>query len=180
MSQQSASRHWFRWAGAAAKLAALLAVLAVAAVIVGSRLLGYGTYVIYGSSMEPAIPVGSLVVAAPADPDELDIGDVVVFSSPSNGVRITHRIVDVVEQGDARYIRTKGDASPGDDPLQLNASAGVRRVVFHLPYVGYLVNFAKSPLGILLLFVAPALAVLATSLRGGRPAGKDREATGEA
>jgi signal peptidase len=180
MSQQTPPRRWFQRAGAAARLAALLAVLAAAAVIIASRLLGYGTYVIYGSSMEPAIPVGSLVVAAPADPEGLEVGDVVVFNSPSNGVRVTHRIVDIVEQGDSRYIRTKGDASPGDDPLQLDARAGVRQVVFHVPYLGYLVNFAKSPLGILLLVVAPALALLALNLRGGRPAAGETEAAGEA
>jgi len=165
---------WARGAGMLGSALVLLAALAIVALLLASlvapRVLGYRTYVIHGSSMEPAIEVGSLVVTRPVSAGDLQVGDVVVFESPSNGVTLTHRIVEVREEGSERLFRTKGDASPGGDPLEIDLSEGTQQVAFHVPYVGYFVNFAGSPVGILLFVALPAAALLALTLAGRRQA----------
>jgi signal peptidase len=155
------------WARGAARLAARLAglgvlgllglVLVTAAV---PRLWGYQTYVIYGSSMEPTIKLGSLIVAEPVATGDLQVGDIIVFRSPGNGMTVTHRITGVREEDGQRYFQTKGDASNGGDPLEVTLENGVQQVAYDLPYVGYFVDFAGSTLGIVLLLVLPAAGLL--------------------
>ncbi len=105
-------RRWTHWAIRLAGLLALLGVLALLSLLLATmaapRLWGYQSYVIYGSSMEPAIKLGSLIVAEPVKVDGLQVGDVVVFRSPGNGVRLTHRIVEIREEDGQRRFLTKG------------------------------------------------------------------------
>ena len=65
----------------------------VALINIGGPLLGYRTLLIRGSSMEPAVPLGSLALAATNRPsDDVRPGDIVSFTA-SNGVVVTHRVV---------------------------------------------------------------------------------------
>ena len=160
--------RWARWAG---RLGGALAFLVVGGLVglllltaVMPRLSGYQTYVIYGSSMEPAIKVGSLILAEPVDVQDLQVGDIITFRSPGNGVMVTHRIVGVREENGQRFFQTKGDASNGGDPTEVRLEGGVRRLAYKLPYLGYFVDFAKSALGIALLVALPAAALVALQL----------------
>jgi signal peptidase I len=80
------------------------------------------------SSMQPALPVGSVSVAVKTDKDtEYQIGDIVTFSVEYDGTyysRITHRIVSI----DGDLITTKGDANPANDPFTIHKSQ-IRNVV---------------------------------------------------
>ena len=157
-------RRWTRWAIRLARLLPVLGVLALLALLLATiaapSLGGYRTYVIYGSSMEPAIKLGSLVVAKSANVDDLQVGDIIVFRNPGNGTTVTHRITGVREEDGRRYFQTKGDASNGADPLEVSLENGVQQVAYDLPYVGYFVDFAGSTLGIVLLLILPAAGLL--------------------
>ena len=176
-------RTWTRATGRLAGLLAsfvVLGILGLILVTVASRLWGYQTYVIYGSSMEPTINIGSLVITKTAKAADLQVADIIVYPSPGNGTIVTHRIVGVREENGLRYFQTKGDASNGADPGEVTLEGGTQQVTYHLPYLGYLVDFAKSPLAIVLLVVLPTLALLALQLTNGREAAaRGREATGE-
>lgn len=80
------------------------------------------------SSMEPALPVGSISIAVKANEDtEYQIGDIITFSVEYGGIyysRVTHRIVAI----DGDTIQTKGDNNPGNDPFTINQSQ-IRNVV---------------------------------------------------
>ncbi len=140
---------------------ALLATL-VAAVTV-PRLWGYQTYVIYGSSMEPTIKLGSLIVAKSVSPDDLEVGDIITFRSRGNETTVTHRIVGVRHEDGQHYFKTKGDASTSSDPTEGRLEGRVHRLAYKLPYLGYFVDFANSTMGIILLIALPAAALLASS-----------------
>ena len=177
-------RRWTRGAGRLASALASLGVLGLLGLLLATaaapRIWGYQTYVIYGSSMEPTIKLGSLIVAEPANVDDLQVGDIIVFHSPSNGTTVTHRIVGIREEDGQRYFQTKGDASNGGDPLEVSLENGVQQVAYDLPYLGYFVDFANSTLGIVLLLVLPALGLLGLHWTKSREAAAtDREAAGE-
>ena len=56
--------------------------------------------------MEPALPVGSIVIAERVrDAAALRVGDIVTYKNPAVPFTITHRIVEVTEEG----FVTKGD-----------------------------------------------------------------------
>ena len=69
-------------------------------------------------SMTPNINVYDVVVAVKADTSKLKVGDVISFYTNEvnvNGLTITHRIYQIVEQDGGRYFKTKGDYVVIDD-----------------------------------------------------------------
>jgi len=162
----SGQRKWVQWAGSLARLLVALATLALLGALLAAalpRLWGYQSYVIYGSSMEPTIKVGSLILTEPVDVADLQVRDIIAFRSPGNEVTVTHRIVGIREEDGRRYFKTRGDATNGADPTEVRLESGVHRLAYKLPYLGYFIDFANSPTGIILLIALPAAGLLVLS-----------------
>ena len=109
---------------------------------------GRSVFVIHGSSMSPAIPLGAAALAEPVPASTLEAGDVVTIRADS-GLIYTHRIVAVVSQGSELAFQTRGDANPTPDPQPAPASAIVGRTVLVVPMAGYLIALLGLPSGIL-------------------------------
>lgn len=120
--------------------------------------LGQQVFVVRGTSMEPSIPLGSVVVVHPVDPAEVQIGEVLTFRLP-HGTVVTHRVTGIRAQGGGLAFETKGDASQSPDPTLVPASAVVGGLEYSIPGVGYLIYVLGSTAGALL-----ALAILAALL----------------
>lgn len=107
-------------------------------------------------SMQPTIPTGSVILSRPVPPDALEVGDVIVFASPTGAtvaggddgafatdgeMLITHRVVEIVQTEDGGpAFRTKGDGNAAEDPWTV-APAQVRaRYVAHVPWLGTVVS----------------------------------------
>ena len=137
-------------------LALALALLASLLTVAATNLLGYNNYVIYSGSMEPTVKVGSLLLTRPADVEDLQVGDVITYRSPGNHTTLTHRIVSIGQQDGQRVFTTKGDASLEPDPREIILRGQVSKMAFDIPYLGYVVDFAKSTQGVVLLLLVPA------------------------
>lgn len=99
---------------------------------------GVGAAVVLSGSMEPELSVGDLLIVVSCDSYELR--DVIVYQDGQTA--ITHRIVSISDNG----IVTRGDANNvDDDPITFEQIKG--KVAFSIPFVGYLVNMIKTPLG---------------------------------
>ncbi|MCB0879237.1 MAG: signal peptidase I, partial [Thermoleophilia bacterium] len=87
----------------------LVALMAVATW--GPHVTRYKTEIIVGQSMEPNIPLWSLVVVEPVDPGDIKVGDVIVAQPAElDGRKVTHRVIEVGRTKDGRpEIHTKGD-----------------------------------------------------------------------
>lgn len=123
---------------------------------------GYSFLRTLTGSMEPAIPVHSLVVVERVDAGELEVGDIITFKSTSEsleGSLNTHRIVAVDDSGDGPVFRTKGDANAVEDSEAVRADNVVGRVVFVSAGVGVVASLLSNPLLFFPLIVVP-LAVL--------------------
>ena len=123
---------------------------------------GYSFLRTLTGSMEPAIPVHSLVVVQQVDASQLAVGDVITFRSTNEaleGSLNTHRIVAVEGTGNDLRIRTKGDANAAEDTEQVAPQNVVGRVVFVCAWVGVLASLLSNPLLFFPLIVAP-LAIL--------------------
>ncbi len=120
-------------------------------------------YVVLSGSMEPAIKTGSVVFILPSV--NYQIGDVITFRE--NGVKnlITHRIESVEIQGDKKYFFTKGDANEEGDNQEVYLDQIVGKVNFSIPYLGYLVEWAKTPKGFIVFVVIPATIVIYEELK---------------
>ena len=68
------------------------------------------TYMISTGSMEPTLPVGTIVLETSAD--SLEIGDIITFQQEGDGNPITHTLVGYEDDGS---LMTMGDANPTPD-----------------------------------------------------------------
>lgn len=138
----------------------LVIVLGVGLIGTQTSLLGnYELKIVQSGSMEPTIPTGSLVIVAPVE--QYQVNDVVTFGSGRvSEVPTTHRIVgDQIQNGELRYI-TKGDANEERDAGFLDPNKIIGKVVLSIPFLGYLIDFARQPIGFILLIALPALMVI--------------------
>ena len=133
----------------AAVICRLFGYVILAAVIVSllpvtvPRFLGYEIYSVASGSMEPEIPVGSLVVVAPVQAEEVRTGDIVAFRA--GGAVIVHRVVE--NQAADRQLVTKGDANNVQDlnPVAYGDLIGV--VDRHFAGVGMVLSALTSGVG---------------------------------
>lgn len=99
------------------------------------RLFGFQTYAIVSGSMEPEIPVGSIVYAKAAEPEAVTPGDVIVFyGGHDSAAVVTHRVVE--NRKDEKEFVTKGDANADNDVTSIAYNYLIGKVVFHLPVIG--------------------------------------------
>jgi signal peptidase len=114
--------------------------------------------IVKSGSMEPTLPVGSIVVIRPAA--SYSVGDVITFGADTKTqIPTTHRIVGAQGEGANRTFTTRGDANDAPDQTTVRASDIHGKLVFDLPYVGFVLAFARTKLGFLLLVGVPALFV---------------------
>lgn len=147
------------------RLLALVVILGPVSVLVLLPIgLGLERYVMSGDSMdsglEGGIPQGAVVFERDVPVGDLRRGDVITYRPPaSSGVDglVTHRIVQVGPDG----IVTRGDAEPARDPWVLDPQEPtLPRVVYTLPWVGYLYLVVFHPVTRVLLAGSVALLVL--------------------
>jgi len=118
---------------------------------------GGTTFVVGGGSMEPTIPLGSAVVAAPVAASDLAVGDIVSLRVGPRHAVFTHRIVRVVDRDGAVWLETKGDANTAADPSLVPATDVIGRVSLSVPLAGYLVRAIGSLQGILFVLATGVL-----------------------
>ena len=124
----------------------------------------YEIKIVLSGSMEPAIKVGSIVIIKPADTYE--IGDIITFGKDDrDNVPTTHRIVEMrVIEGELRFM-TKGDANDDSDFREVTENQIIGKVLLDIPWLGFLLDTAKKPLGFAILIGIPALAIVADEVK---------------
>lgn len=142
-------------------LVGLIAVaLAAAAATWVAPLFGRHLFSIQTGSMEPEIAVGSAALVQAREPVELAVGEVITYRLP-NGVAVTHRIIDVVDQDGEMAFRTKGDANRHPDAWLVPASAVIGSVDGSLPVLGFLIGLLALPIGVVTLLSLAASLITA-------------------
>lgn len=137
-------------------------VLLAGAVTVVPAIGGATPLTVLSGSMEPALPVGSIVVVRPAPPTSIRPGDIISFvdRDPASAATrsVTHRVIDVQAGPGGPLFTTRGDANEEPD-AGLTPAADVRGVIwYHVPLVGGLREALLGPVG--MLYLAGGLLVL--------------------
>lgn len=142
-------------------------VLAVALVVVAFGLVSdWMMDTIYGGSMEPAIPLGSMVLISQVDPEDIQVGDVILYAPPTDtSQRVTHRVVEVIEEESGLMFRTQGDANEDPDTYAVPQENVIGKVRLCIPYLGYFANFVQSKTGFFALLVLPATILIGGALK---------------
>lgn len=119
---------------------------------------------IFGSSMEPELQAGNLILVEEVAPSDVEVDDIIVFTIPS-AVReyynyppvVAHRVIQVRTSEIGITFRTKGD-NTGEDPFTVRPQDLLGQVSDQIPYLGFPLLFFQSQQG--LIFIGVALLLL--------------------
>lgn len=129
----------------------LLGVIIALIPVTVPRFMGYEVFEVISGSMEPEIPVGSIVYVKLTDPAEIEDGEIIAFTA--KGAVVIHRVV--TNQKDIHTFITKGDANEMEDINEVLYSEVYGRVEKHLPVLGRVYSVYTSSSGkIFLLIIA--------------------------
>lgn len=105
-------------------------------------------------NMEPSIPLGGLTLTKPTNAEMIQIGDIICFKF-SESTFIIQRVVNITSEG----FVTKSDANEDKDLKIVDSQDIVGKVVFVIPFLGYIVTFAQTTTGFFLFLIIPIILV---------------------
>jgi signal peptidase len=132
-------------------------VVIFAVLLVGVRLFGIQVFSVVSGSMEPNIPVGSLIYVQKVDPAEVQPGDVITYVL-SNNMPSTHRVVRV--DAENQHFYTKGDANDIADGSPVHFKNLIGTPVFKIPLLGYVAYYIQHPPGMYIAIAVGAILLI--------------------
>ena len=157
--QPARNRRWTlrSWAGSALTALTGLGVAILLFLSVGPMVLPFQVFSVLSGSMEPGIPTGSVVVVTRVAASDVKVGDVITFQPPGRTSFVTHRVLTLDASSGLPVVTTKGDANAAPDPWSLTLRGSGWRFAFSMPFAGYFLVAAQSPIGRLVLVLVPGL-----------------------
>lgn len=147
-------------------------IIMVAIVVISSRaaggepqIMGYQLKSVLSGSMEPTFQTGSIIAVKPVEDAASTVkeNDVITYVQ-EDGSLVTHRVIDVINNGEQTMFHTKGDNNEDADTQPVLAD-NVQAVYtgYTIPYVGYFIDFAQSSKGTAILLIVPGILLLGYS-----------------
>lgn len=117
-------------------------------------------YTIISPSMTPVIKVYDVVINVRVDkPENIKVGDIITYkskASTSEGMTITHRVIDVSELPDGSFeYQTQGDNNSQPDSLYVGFDQVIGKEIFIIPYLGRIQFLIANQKGWLFLLLIP-------------------------
>lgn len=140
----------------------LAAILLTCVPLTVPRLMGYEAFHVVSGSMEPEIPVGSIVYVEAVEPLDVQAGDVIAFYR-GNSV-VVHRVLSS-DPSQEEFV-TKGDANEEEDLDTVSYHSLIGHVAYHYPVLGRLMFFYTSSIGKICVICFAAFGVMLNLLAG--------------
>jgi len=124
----------------------------------------YRFFSVQSGSMNPTLQEGDFLVTK-TEPLYTE-GQIITFQdvNTSNGHSITHRVQGVYPLNEVLY-QTKGDANTRSDEQLVSHSSVLGRVIWKIPALGTLLDWIKTPLGLVLCIFLPSIGIILTEFR---------------
>jgi len=146
----------------------LTKTLFVIGIIVVMTLGGYGLFtvsmgtsnplvVVESDSMIPTFYRGHLLILQARAPEQIQVGNIIVFDAIYHDKPIVHRIVEIQNVTGELHYYTKGDNNDLRDPGYRVHENIIGVVVLAVPYIGHVTLFLHEPYGfaiVIVLFLA--------------------------
>lgn len=122
--------------------------------------------IVLTDSMYPEIESGDLIICNTADADDIKEGDIISFFDPEgNGSSIvTHRVIEIIRDGDKISFRTRGDNNNTEDRLPIAADDLVGIYKTRIPNAGHVAMFMQSTTGLIICVVLPIVLLVGYDL----------------
>lgn len=138
-----------------------IVVIIFAFLAISSRfsIFGVKLFVVKSGSMEPTIKTGSVVINK--SQDYYFNNDIITFKNKDKPLETTtHRVIDKAYEDPAFLFITQGDANNSPDTEKVTQDRIVGKVVFSIPYIGYIVSFTRTLPGLIILIIIPATIIV--------------------
>ncbi|MBR0342169.1 MAG: signal peptidase I [Oscillospiraceae bacterium] len=153
MRKSNTNTYLYKTAGTVMSLLGFILIfvpLIASLFLIVPRILGFHEFTVISGSMEPTIPVGSMILVKPADIDDIKEGDIISYYTKFHSdVVVTHRVSEVDRENGK--LTTKGDANDMEDVNTVSISQVIGVVVFCLPNAGIFLGRIISVPGIVLI-----------------------------
>jgi signal peptidase len=103
--------------------------------------------------MLPTLEVGHLLVLQARAPEEITVGDIIVFNAGYHTKPIVHRIVEIQNVTGELHYYTLGDNNDLRDPGYRVHEDIIGVVVLAVPYIGHVTLFLHEPYGFAIVAV---------------------------
>ena len=115
--------------------------------------------IVLTDSMYPEIAAGDLIICNTADPEEIQVNDVISFFDPmgSGTAVVTHRVMEIVEKDGEISFRTKGDNNNAEDQVLVPADSLIGTYKSRIPGLGHVAMFMQTTPGLIVCVVCPVL-----------------------
>lgn len=161
--QTRSRRSPFGWALTCIGVVIILITLVAALLLAVPGFLGWKQMTVLTGSMEPAIPVGSMVYVEEVQPKTLQEDDIVTFAK-SDGEVVTHRVVrNRTIEGD---LVTKGDANAEEDMDPVPYDRVIGKVSLTVPAAGDVLGYIASDVGKIYMLAFGACGLMFVILGG--------------
>ncbi len=175
------SRYVFEIVSGMFQIGIIFILLLLVGLAFGARIpilskMGWNFFAVTSGSMEPVIPTGSIIRAGHYKLDMLKEGDIITYQIQKDNndpIVVTHRIHEIKkteeiekqeEQNEEQQEKkkvvyefiTKGDANNKSDDYIVRPGNIVGLYKGKIPYLGYIVSFAHTLQGFILLVIVPA------------------------
>ena len=115
---------------------------------------------VFGTSMEPVLHAGNMIVVQSMLPEEVKEGDIIVYNVPpaiqdyyNYPPVVAHRVIEVRDTDYGIAWRTAGD-NAGEDPFTVRANDLRGTVNYQIPYLGFPLLFLQSKQGTIFAIIA--------------------------
>lgn len=128
----------------------------------------FDAYIIVSPSMVSTINVQDAIVIKRINPEDIEQGDIISFLATNSyyqGKVITHRVIGIEESQDGQLLfRTKGDNNNVVDGTLVNEDNVYGKVIFRIPFLGYVRQFLSTYFGWILCIACPLLYIIMTEV----------------
>ena len=143
-------------------LVLIITILISLFILAGEKIpsMKYHIYAIETESMIPTLNPGELILSEYME--EYEVGDIITFDYENSEVPITHRVVEIDQEGN--YI-TKGDNNNVQDALATDQEDVIGKLIYNRADLGNIIIFMKSVVGIIMLFIIPITILLTLNIQ---------------
>jgi signal peptidase len=149
----------------------VLAVLVIAAVVApfvvyavpGVVGADHGLVVLSGS-MEPRMSPGDAVIVREVPASEIERQDIITYQRQGSDTPTTHRVIEKQSTENGVAYVTKGDANEERDRGTVPHDRVIGEVIFVIPFIGHVIQFANTQIGFLTLVLTPMVLFVLSEL----------------
>lgn len=151
----------------------VILIVLLCAVLIPKFFFGVEMKAVQTASMEPDLPVGSLLIIVPAAYEDINVGDDITYVRDEQLTLVTHRVISKDDEN--QKLTTQGTANnTPDNPVSYQNIVG--KVMFSIPLLGYILIWTSTLAGkIILGIIIVSLVALSIILGKDEPKKKNRQ-----